>query len=88
MMKTRLISRVQRLTAALVMGLPALAVQPAKAADCYAIGQEIAASEGGEVIRAEPRESGDGRVVCVIVYTVQNPEGGRPQRKQIVVDQN
>jgi hypothetical protein len=88
MMKTVSISRLKRLAAALVVGLPAFAAQPALAADCYAIGQDIAASEGGEVIRAEPRESGDGRVVCVIVYTVQSPDGGRPQRKQIVVDQN
>ncbi len=56
-------------------------------ADCYAIGQQIAAEEGGQLVRAVPRDEG-GRPVCVIVYTVPGVEGDRPERRQIVVDQN
>jgi hypothetical protein len=87
MMNKTAIYPVLGLAAALAAGMTGLAPMPAKAADCYAIAEQIAASEGGQVVRAEPADQG-GRAVCVIVYTVQPADGGRPKRKQIVVDQN
>ena len=57
------------------------------AGDCYQIGQQVAASAGGELIRAMA-DTKQGKAVCVIVIAVPGKNGGRPQRKQIVVDQN
>lgn len=57
------------------------------AGDCYQIGQQVARSSGGELIRAMPANK-QGKAVCVVVIAVPGKDGGRPQRKQIVVDQN
>jgi ABC-type taurine transport system substrate-binding protein len=53
-------------------------------ADCYAIGQQIAAQSGGTLARASASSQG-GRPVCVIVVLVPGKEGQRPRRREIVV---
>lgn len=58
-------------------------VQPAQA-DCYSIGQQIAAQNGGELARASASKQG-GRTVCVIVVLVPGKNGQRPRRQQFVV---
>jgi hypothetical protein len=54
--------------------------------DCYAIGAQIAAQNGGTLARASPSTQG-GRPVCVIVVLVPGKEGQRPRRVQMVVPQ-
>lgn len=56
------------------------------ASDCHAIGQQIAAENGGQLARAKPA-SQDGRPVCVIVVLVPAKEGSRPRRIEVVVPQ-
>lgn len=53
-------------------------------ADCYSIGQEIAAQNGGTLARASQSEQG-GQTVCVIVVLVPGKDGQRPRRQQFVV---
>lgn len=53
-------------------------------ADCYSIGQEIAAQNGGTLARASQSEQG-GQTVCVIVVLVPGKDGERPRRQQFVV---
>lgn len=52
--------------------------------DCYAIGQQVAAENGGTLARASASEQ-DGQPVCVIVVLVPGKEGQRPRRAEIVV---
>ena len=52
--------------------------------DCYAIGQQVAAENGGTLARASASEQG-GQPVCVIVVLVPGKEGQRPRRAEIVV---
>ena len=54
--------------------------------DCYAIGQQIAAQNGGTLARASPSTQG-GQPVCVIVVLVPGKDGERPRRVQMVVPQ-
>lgn len=75
-------------------GAPLTAEQPVAdslrvtvAGDCYQIGQQVARNAGGELIRAMA-DTKQGKAVCVVVIAVPGKDGGRPQRKQIVVDQN
>ena len=75
-------------------GAPLTAEQPLDlglrvtvAGDCYQIGQQVARNAGGELIRAMP-DTKQGKAVCVVVIAIPGKDGGRPQRKQIVVDQN
>ena len=56
------------------------------AADCYAIGQEVAAQNGGTLAKASPSTRG-GQPVCVIVVLVPGKDGQRPRRAEIVVPQ-
>lgn len=56
------------------------------AADCYSIGQNVAASSGGTLAKAVPATRG-GQAVCVIVVLVPGKDGGRPRRKEVVVNQ-
>jgi hypothetical protein len=64
-----------------------LGAQPAAAADCYGIGQQIAAQQGGQL--ANVRESNQGgQTVCVIVVLVPGKDGGRPRREEFVVPAN
>lgn len=58
-------------------------VQPVQA-DCYSIGQQIAAQNGGELARASASNQG-GRTVCVIVVLIPGKDGQRPRRQQFVV---
>jgi hypothetical protein len=55
--------------------------------DCYAIGEQIAAQNGGTLAKASPSSQG-GQPVCVIVILVPGKDGERPRRVQMVVPQN
>jgi hypothetical protein len=57
------------------------------AADCYAIGQQIAAENGGTLARASQANRG-GQPVCVIVVLVPGKDGQRPRREEYVVPAN
>lgn len=54
------------------------------AADCYAIGQEVAAQNGGTLAKASSATRG-GQAVCVIVVLVPGKDGERPRRAEMVV---
>jgi hypothetical protein len=54
--------------------------------DCYAIGEQVAAQNGGTLARASPSTQG-GQPVCVIVVLVPGKDGERPRRVQMVVPQ-
>lgn len=54
------------------------------AADCYAVGQRVAAQNGGTLARASEASQG-GRTVCVIVVVVPARDGQRPRRMEVVV---
>ncbi|MBN9076945.1 MAG: hypothetical protein J0H84_12065 [Rhizobiales bacterium] len=62
----------------------AAATAPAAAADCYSVGQRVAAQNGGQLARATP-EAKRGKTVCVIVVLIPAKDGQRPRRAQIVV---
>ncbi len=64
-------------------GLPVQLAQ----ADCYAIGQQVAAQNGGTLARASQSSQG-GQPVCVIVVLVPGKDGQRPRRTEIVVPAN
>ncbi|WP_309084092.1 hypothetical protein [Chelativorans sp.] len=53
-------------------------------ADCYAIGQQVAAEQGGTLAGASA-ESRGGSVVCRIVVLVPARDGERPRRMEITV---
>lgn len=57
------------------------------AADCYAIGQQVAAQNGGTLAKASPSTQG-GQPVCVIVVLVPGRDGERPRRAEFVVPQS
>ncbi|NUS22523.1 MAG: hypothetical protein HOQ25_22500 [Mesorhizobium sp.] len=54
------------------------------ASDCYAIGQQVAAQNGGTLAKASQATRG-GQPVCVIVVLVPGKDGQRPRRSEIVV---
>jgi predicted proteasome-type protease len=54
------------------------------AADCYSIGEQVAAQHGGTLAKASAKTQG-GQTVCVIVVLVPGKDGGRPRRVQVVV---
>lgn len=56
----------------------------AVADDCYAIGQEVAAQNGGTLAKASSATRG-GQAVCVIVVLVPGKDGERPRRAEMVV---
>jgi len=56
-------------------------------ADCYSIGQDIAAQNGGTLAKARSANRG-GQEVCVIVVLVPGKDGQRPRRTEFVVPQN
>lgn len=56
-------------------------------ADCYAIGQQVAAQNGGTLARATASNQG-GQPVCVIVVLVPGKDGQRPRRAEFVVPAN
>lgn len=53
-------------------------------ADCYAIGQRIAAENGGTLAKASA-ESRGGQTVCKIVVLVPGQGGERPRRREFTV---
>lgn len=55
-------------------------------ANCWAVGESVAAQEGGELMNATPAASG-GRQACVVVIVIRNP-GQPPRRVQRVVPLN
>ena len=57
------------------------------AADCYSIGQQIAAQNGGTLAKASQSSQG-GQAVCVIVVLVPGKDGQRPRRQEFVVPAN
>lgn len=75
------------------MPLPAPVAPPSTedfrlaAADCYAIGQQIAAQQGGELAKATPDTQG-GQPVCRIVVVWPGKDGQRGRRTEIVVPAN
>jgi hypothetical protein len=64
-----------------------LGAGPAAAADCYGIGQQIAAENGGQLANVREANKG-GQTVCVIVVLVPGKDGGRPRRQEFVVPAN
>ncbi len=58
--------------------------QVAQGGDCYAVGMQHAAREGGQLARANSEMRGNRRV-CVIVILMPAKDGQRPRRKEIVV---
>ena len=54
------------------------------AGDCYAIGQQIAQQNGGQLAKAQADNRG-GQNVCVIVVLVPGKDGQRPRRSEFVV---
>ncbi|MET0597367.1 MAG: hypothetical protein ABWZ57_05805 [Mesorhizobium sp.] len=75
---------------ALAVPLPQLdAASPVVLAqgDCYAVGEQIAAQNGGTLAKASPSTQG-GQSVCVVVILVPGKDGQRPRRVQMVVPQN
>ena len=64
-----------------------LAATPAAAADCYSIGQQIAAERGGQLANVREANKG-GQAVCVVVVLVPGKDGGRPRRQEFTVPAN
>jgi hypothetical protein len=56
------------------------------AGSCYAIGQQVAADNGGTLAKASEDVQG-GQPVCRIVVLVKGKDGERPRRTEIVVPQ-
>ncbi|PZO81720.1 MAG: hypothetical protein DI629_03870 [Mesorhizobium amorphae] len=54
------------------------------AADCFRIGQEVAAENGGTLARASSISRGDEQI-CVIVVLVPGKDGERPRRAEFEV---
>ena len=79
--------RFQFRSAILALCAMAMSGAPAKAADCYSIGQQVAEQNGGTLARASSSTKG-GQPVCVIVVLVPGKDGQRPRRSEIVVPQN
>jgi hypothetical protein len=57
------------------------------AADCYSIGERVAAQRGGTLARASAAKRG-GQTVCIIVVLVPGKDGQRPRRTEVVVPAN
>lgn len=64
-----------------------LGVEPAAAADCYSIGQQVADQNGGQLANVREANRG-GQPVCVIVVLVPGKDGGRPRRQEFTVPAN
>jgi hypothetical protein len=62
-------------------------VEPAAAADCYSIGQQIASQNGGQLANVREGSQG-GQPVCVVVVLVPGKDGGRPRRQEFTVPAN
>jgi hypothetical protein len=62
--------------------LPELVINASQ--DCYAIGQQIAAREGGTLYNARADTRG-GQPVCVVVVVIPGSDGQRPRRAEFMV---
>lgn len=99
MSASRILSVLAAATFAVLAGLPtvAKAFPPAKpstpsifvevAANCYAVGQRIAAQKGGQLMQASESTRG-GKTVCHIVIRIPGREGQRPRRAEFTVPAN
>jgi len=56
----------------------------AQGADCYAVGQRVAAEMGGQLAAANAENQG-GQMVCRIVVLIPGGNGERPRRAEVVV---
>jgi hypothetical protein len=54
--------------------------------DCYAIGENLARQEGGELAKAVPVTQ-DGQAVCRIVILLPASDGEPPKRKEVFASQ-
>lgn len=54
--------------------------------NCWAVGQKVAASQGGELMKASPVSRGGGHA-CLVVLVVRDA-GQRPRRIEMVVPMN
>lgn len=75
------------LFAALLLALGLVPTTGHAAGNCYAIGQQVAAENGGQLASATAANRG-GKQVCVVVVLVPGNNGGHPSRKEIVVPLN
>ncbi|WP_371823844.1 hypothetical protein [Phyllobacterium sp. 628] len=57
------------------------------AADCSAVGQQVAESQGGTLARATAQTQ-NGREVCVVVVLIPGKDGERPRRVEVAVPAN
>ena len=69
----------------LVAGVPGAGV--ALAADCSAVGQQVADSQGGTLARATSVVQ-NGKEVCVVVVLIPGKDGERPRRVEVAVPAN
>jgi len=56
----------------------------AAAGDCAAVGEQVAASQGGQLAKATPTTQ-NGRAMCVVVVLVPGRDGERPRRVEVAV---
>ncbi len=56
----------------------------AAAGDCTAVGEQVAAQQGGQLAKATPTTQ-NGRAMCVIVVLVPGRDGERPRRVEVAV---
>lgn len=54
------------------------------AGDCAAIGQQVAAAQGGTLTKATPAVQ-NGKPVCIVVVLVPGRDGERPRRVEVAV---
>lgn len=67
-----------------------LALMPtaqAQNADCYSVGERVAAQNGGTLVQATAENQG-GRTVCRVVVVIPGGGGQRPKRAEFVVPAN
>ncbi|MCO4318335.1 hypothetical protein M8997_014155 [Phyllobacterium sp. 21LDTY02-6] len=57
---------------------------PALAADCSAVGEQVAQSQGGTLARATSVVQ-NGKEVCVVVVLIPGRDGERPRRVEVAV---
>ncbi|MBA8821212.1 hypothetical protein FHW00_003561 [Ochrobactrum sp. P6BSIII] len=56
----------------------------AAAGDCAAVGEQVAAKQGGQLAKATPSTQ-NGAPVCVVVVLVPGRDGERPRRVEVAV---
>ncbi|MEP7456802.1 hypothetical protein [Phyllobacterium sp. SB3] len=70
--------------AGLISGAGVVFAGPALAADCSAVGQQVADAQGGTLARATSVVQ-NGKEVCVVVVLVPGKDGERPRRVEVAV---